>query len=93
MSDWLYPDVVVETEWLEARLEDESVRVFECTTYLRYRDDDPNLPYIVESGRADYESGHIKGAAFLDLQGELSNADSPYPVSYTHLTLPTISDV
>ena len=25
MSDWLYPDAVVETEWLEARLEDESV--------------------------------------------------------------------
>ena len=25
MSDWLYPDAVVETEWLEARFEDESV--------------------------------------------------------------------
>ena len=88
MSDWLYPDAVVETEWLEARFEDESVRVFECTTYLRYRDDDPNLPYIVESGRADYESGHIKGAAFLDLQGELSNTDSPY-----RFTMPAYDDL
>ena len=88
MSDWLYPDAVVETEWLEARFEDESVRVFECTTYLRYRDDDPNLPYIVESGRADYESSHIKGAGFLDLQGELSNADSPY-----RFTMPAYDDL
>ena len=88
MSDWLYPDAVVETEWLEARLEDESVRVFECTTYLRYTDDDPNLPYLVESGRADYESSHIKGAAFMDLQGELSNADSPY-----RFTMPAYDDL
>ena len=32
MSEWLYPDAVVETDWLERHLEDESVRVFECTT-------------------------------------------------------------
>ena len=40
MSKWLFPDAVVETDWLERNLEDESVRVFECTTYLHYMDDD-----------------------------------------------------
>ena len=65
-----------ETEWLEARLEDESVRIFECTTYLRYTDDDPNLPYIVESGRADYESSHIKGAAFRFAGGAVERQQS-----------------
>ena len=88
MSEWLYPDAVVETDWLERHLEDESVRVFECTTYLHYMDDDPSLPYIVESGRSDYEGDHIKGAAFLDLQGELSKTDSPY-----RFTMPAYNDL
>ena len=43
---------------------------------------------VVESGRADYERGHITGAAFLDLQGELSKPDSPY-----RFTMPTYDDL
>jgi thiosulfate/3-mercaptopyruvate sulfurtransferase len=78
MTDWLYPDAVVEGDWLAAHLDDPELRIYECTTYLRYTDNDPNLPYIVESGRVDYETGHVKGAAYLDLQNELSNPDSPY---------------
>lgn len=78
MAEWLYPDAIVETDWLADNLAAPSVRIFECTTYLRYTDGDPHQPYIVESGRADYETGHVRGAAYLDLQAELSNTDSPY---------------
>ena len=88
MSEWLYPDAVVETDWLERHLGDDSVRIFECTTYLHYKDDDPSLPYIVESGRSDYESAHIRGAAFLDLQGDLSEPDSPF-----RFTMPAYNDL
>tara|TARA_B100000676_G_scaffold313453_1_gene394952 strand:+ start:1641 stop:2519 length:879 start_codon:yes stop_codon:yes gene_type:complete len=88
MSEWLYPDAIVETDWLEKHLDDENVRIFECTTYLHYMDDDPSLPYVVESGRSEYESSHIKGAAFLDLQGELSNPDSPF-----RFTMPAYDDL
>ncbi len=88
MANWKYPEAVVETDWLAAHLQDENVRVFECTTYLRYTDDDPHQPYIVESARPDYESGHIAGAAYLDLQSELSKPDSPY-----RFTMPAYDDL
>lgn len=88
MTDWLYPDAIVESDWLATHLDDPKLRIFECTTYLRYTDNDPNLPYIVESGHADYETAHIKGAAFFDLQNELSNPDSPY-----RFTLPEYADL
>jgi thiosulfate/3-mercaptopyruvate sulfurtransferase len=51
------------------------VRVFDCTTYLRPRTDG-QPGYISESGRANYDKGHIPGAAFLDLAGELSDTSS-----------------
>jgi thiosulfate/3-mercaptopyruvate sulfurtransferase len=88
MTDWLYPDAIVGSDWLATHLDDPKLRIFECTTYLRYTDNDPNLPYIVESGHADYETAHIKGAAFFDLQNELSNPDSPY-----RFTLPEYADL
>ena len=31
------------------------------------------MPYLVVSGRADFDTGHIPGAGFLDVQGELSD--------------------
>lgn len=67
------PHWLVETDWLAANLERPTLRVFDCTTYLR---PDPATVYRVESGRADYDAGHIPGAGFLDLQGELSDPDS-----------------
>jgi len=50
-------------------------RIFDCTVHLR---PDPPRAYRVESGLADYEAGHIPGAAFLDLQGQLSDNDAPH---------------
>ena len=79
MSDqtYLFPEAIVSTEWLQANLDDPALRVFDCTTYLIY-ETGTGQPYSVKSGRADYDTGHVPGAGFLDLQGELSNADSPY---------------
>lgn len=84
MTDYRYPDAIVETDWLAANLDNPALRIFDCTTHLRYDEAPPGKPYRVESGRADYERGHIPGAGFLDLQGELSKTDSPYS-----FTLPT----
>lgn len=62
---------LVSTEWLESHLDDASLRVFDCTTYLRPAAPGEG-PYHPESGRADYETAHIPGAGFLDLVGDLS---------------------
>ena len=63
---------LISTDDLARRLGAPGVRVFDCTTYLRPR---PEGGYAVESGRANYDKGHIPGAAFLDLPRDLSVKD------------------
>ena len=63
---------LISTDELARRLGAPGVRVFDCTTYLRPR---PEGGYAVESGRTNYDKGHIPGAAFLDLPRDLSVAD------------------
>ena len=70
------PDALVSTEWLEAHLDDANLRVFDCTVYLRPAATDAGVPYHPESGRSDYERGHIPKAAFLDVRDELSDPDA-----------------
>lgn len=74
-DDLAHPEYLVETDWLEAHLDDADLRIFDCTVHLIA---DPAQVYRVESGRPDWAAGHIPGAGFLDLPGELSDADSPY---------------
>jgi thiosulfate/3-mercaptopyruvate sulfurtransferase len=64
---------LISTEELARRMDAPAVRIFDCTTYLRPR---PEGGYNAESGRANYEKGHVPGAAFLDLGGELSDQNS-----------------
>lgn len=67
------PDALVQTDWLASHLEDSNLRIFDCTTHLRPAQPGTNAPYQIVSGRADYETAHIPGAGFLDLQAELSD--------------------
>jgi thiosulfate/3-mercaptopyruvate sulfurtransferase len=72
-----HSEALVQTDWLEAHLADPDLRIFECTTYLRPAEPGAGVPYHPEAGYADYEAGHIPGAGFLDLAGELSREDAP----------------
>jgi 3-mercaptopyruvate sulfurtransferase SseA len=72
-----HPEALVSTAWLAAHLDDPDLRIFECTTWLRPAGPDEGVPYHPEAGRTDYEAGHIPGAGFLDLPGELSRQDAP----------------
>jgi thiosulfate/3-mercaptopyruvate sulfurtransferase len=74
---YLHPDAIVTTSWLADHLRDPDLRVFDCTTYLRY-ETGTGRPYRIESGRADHEAARIPGSAFLDLQGELSDRSAPF---------------
>ena len=66
--NWKFPEYISSFEWLNDNLDDEKVRIFDCTTYLLYQDENPSLPYIVESGFREYQISHIKNSAYLDLQ-------------------------
>ena len=72
MMSFEHPEYLVSTDWLADNLDDPDVRVFESTVFLRPRD---GGGYRVESGRAEYDSGHIPGAGFLDLQADFSDND------------------
>ena len=84
---YAHPDAIVDTQWLADNLREPSLRVFDCTTYLRY-ETGTGRPYRVESGRADYDNGHIPGSAFLDLQGELSDNSARF-----NFTMPALDDL
>ena len=75
---WKYPNAIVSCEWLNKNINNSDIRIYDCTTYLHYRDEDPSLPYIVESGREKYDLSHIPNSSFLDLQLQLSDQESPY---------------
>ena len=75
---WKNPNAVVSCDWLNNNLNNPNIRIFDCTTYLHYRDNDPTLPYIVESGREKYKKIHITNSNFMDLHLDLSDQKSPY---------------
>ena len=76
--NWKYPEEIVTCEWLDKNRNNDNIRIYDCTTYLHYTDNDPTKPYNVESGLKDYETSHITNSAFLDLQSDISDTDSPY---------------
>jgi thiosulfate/3-mercaptopyruvate sulfurtransferase len=66
---FVHPEFLIATEELARQLDDPHLRVLDCTTHLI---PDPKITYQVVPGRADFEKGHIPGAQFIDLQGDLS---------------------
>ena len=73
MSDnYAHPEYLAETAWLAERLGDPNLRVFDCTVDMT---NDPEKGYAIKNGRGKYESGHIEGAAFIDLMDEFKDPD------------------
>jgi thiosulfate/3-mercaptopyruvate sulfurtransferase len=62
-------EFLIETEALERRLGNPDLCILDCTVHLV---PDPKITYQVVPGRADFEKGHIPGAQFVDVQGDLS---------------------
>lgn len=80
-KDFIHPEYLVGTDWLAGHLDDPAVRVVDCTTHLPPKPD--FSLYDVVPGRADFERGHIPGAAFLDIEHDVS---APHPS--LHFMLP-----
>ncbi len=72
---------LVGAEQLAGDLHDPFLRCFDATVQLVRPP--AGGPYTVRSGRPGYERKHIRGAAFADIPGELSDPALPLP-----LTLP-----
>ena len=66
-------DNLVSTEWLQQHLDDPDLVVLDCSVVTVMEEDGG---FHNESGRTQYEQGHIPGAGFADLKGELSDTNS-----------------
>ena len=60
---------LVSTEWLADHLDAPDVRVVEATWFM---------PATGKKGHDEYDSGHIPGAVFFDLD-DIAESDSPLP--------------
>ncbi|GIW11071.1 MAG: sulfurtransferase [Dehalococcoidia bacterium] len=69
------PEYLVEADWLAAHADDPALRILEATVFLQREGD----RLVRRSGRAEYEQGHLPGAAFADLIEALSDPTSPFP--------------
>lgn len=76
------PGLLVQTQWLAAHLDDPGVRVLDCTTHLQPLPD--NSYYTVRPGREEFLQGHVPGAAFVDMDRDVADTDSPL-----HFMLPS----
>jgi len=66
---------LVSTEWLAAHISDSTLRVLDCTVFLRPRTDG-GPGYAVVTGREEWEQSHIPGSVFADLANDLSDRTS-----------------
>jgi thiosulfate/3-mercaptopyruvate sulfurtransferase len=65
-------DSLVTAEWLSRHLDDPDLVVLDCSVSVK-----PGADGIqIESGRTDYEGGHIPTAGFADLMGDLVDSNS-----------------
>ena len=85
---WKYPQFIVSCDWLNERHNNKNIRIYDCSTFLVYKDDDPTTPYDVISGLSEYENSHIPNSAYIDIQKHLSKQTSPY--SFTLQPLPVL---
>jgi thiosulfate/3-mercaptopyruvate sulfurtransferase len=69
-----YPEFLASTEWLARKLDDPTLRVLDPSTLLLPSPDFSK--YDAVPARHDFEKGHIPGAAFVDVENELS---MPHP--------------
>src|SRR4051812_5750686 len=69
------PQYLVETDWLAEHLDDPDLRIIDCTQYLPNYTDQAEITTV--SGRENYTLGHIPGAAYVDLLGQLTDPNRP----------------
>jgi len=74
-------DLLVDPAWLQARLQDPSIRVIECTTHLHPQ---PVGPSRIVSGLPEFERERIPGARYVNMATDMSDPQGRYP--YTLLS-------
>jgi len=70
------PEILVDPDWLQTRLGDPQVRIFDCTMV---RIPQPSGASTWENGKENWRECHIPGAGFLNMVEELSAPSGSVP--------------
>lgn len=68
---------LVEAEWLNAHLDDPSLRIFDCSQAMAEK---PDGTLGFQPSREAHLEARIPGSVFVDVIGELSDKDHPVPM-------------
>lgn len=80
MQTYKHSKYLVETDWLESHLDDSNLLIFDCTVSAHPNPDkSARFPFVFTNGITNFGEGHIPGAGFLDLLGNLSDRTSELP--------------
>lgn len=74
---------LVDTNWLEQHLDDQNIRIFDCTVINSMNPDPAESkirPFVFNSARENYGAKHIPGAGYIDILGDLSDLTSDLPM-------------
>jgi thiosulfate/3-mercaptopyruvate sulfurtransferase len=73
-------DPIVSTEWLEAHLDDPTVRVVDIRGYVTTKPDGPGVEVATYRGAPEeYRAGHIPGSVFVDWTVDIVDLDDSVP--------------
>ncbi len=67
-------DTLVDVDWLVSHLDDPDLVILDCSIVMESSD---SGGMRAVSGRSTYDDGHIPGARYADLAGDLSDGTSP----------------
>lgn len=77
MTDqYLHPEAIASTAWLDTHIDDDDLRLFECTTYLDPPPPGSDASYSVRNASVEFALGHIPNANLIDLEVDLCDQTS-----------------
>ena len=68
-------NLLVDCEWVAKNINDEDLRIFDCTTRLI---PDPKLGYRIESAEDNWAVSHIMGSGYLNCQNDMCDTSHKY---------------
>lgn len=77
-SSLVLPGSIVSTDWLEANLDDNGLRIIDIRGYVKSKDLGGGQQVAEYVGaRDEYDAGHIPGAVFVDWTKDIVNPNDP----------------
>ena len=80
-KNYARPELLAETGWLQAHLDDPSLRIVDMRGYVRLKTSETGAQESSYEGAPDeYAQGHIPGAIYLDWTRDIIDPSDPVPV-------------